>query len=103
MADSTPVTHCEAEQASQLACEQCGTLFASGRVWTRFCGDRCRNDFHTAERRKKAIRARALDLFTALRKIAEGHHDPIGVNSQVAADAIKGLVPPEEPIVRRRS
>jgi hypothetical protein len=50
--------------------------YRARRRWTRFCSVRCRNAFHGAERRKEAIRAKALDLYAALviaRAVVRGH------------------------------
>lgn len=88
--------HLEAAAATpgDRACAECGTLFAPRRPWQERCSKKCRNDFHGRERRKRAIEARAMVMFEALTKIAEGHNDPIGVNSQLAAEAIKDLKAP---------
>lgn len=87
---SAPAMHYEAQSAALPACETCGAHFTPKRGWARFCSTPCRNAFHGAERRKEAIRARALDLYAALAALA-GHGVP------VAIEAIKDLKPPIEP------
>ena len=34
-----------------MICPQCKTDFPSARPWQRFCGDACRNKWHTAQAR----------------------------------------------------
>lgn len=59
--------------ATERPCDYCGTLFKPSRDWSRFCrtrGNACRNDFHAREARIEAIRARAVQMYEALRAVA---------------------------------
>lgn len=91
---NSPEMHLAAAGSTEKPCEHCGGLFTQRRGWGRFCKTKCRNDFHAREARIEAIRARAIQMYEALRKIAEGHNDPIGVNRDIAAWAIKDLKAP---------
>lgn len=71
---TVPQMHCDdagATQSGQKACDGCGQPFTPKRRWQRFHSDDCRNAFHAAEARKKAIQGAALDLFEALRVTRE--------------------------------
>lgn len=94
MTDSASPMHCEAEGkplAPPMMCETCGTPFTPKRAWARFCDDRCRNAFHSSEVRAKALQAKAVELYEALRQIAEGG------SPEIARRVLKGLKPPESP------
>lgn len=83
--------HCGDQGKPSLACETCGCHFTPRRSWSRFCNDRCRNAFHASEARREAIQAKAMELYGALREIAEGG------SPEIARQAILGLKPPESP------
>lgn len=48
---NAPEMRSNALQPSQATCEECGGPYARTRRWQRFCGARCRNEFH----RKQAL------------------------------------------------
>lgn len=79
-----------AAPSAEVPCAECRTPFVARRGWGRFCGSKCRNDFHGRERRKKAIAARALPMFEVLQAIAAGCPDA----AARAAEAVKGLKAP---------
>lgn len=91
----SPETHLAAAGSISRTCETCGESFPASRSWARFCDDRCRNAFHGAERRLKAIAAASRRLYDALAEIAGNATDP--VTADVARAAIKDLKPPVEP------
>lgn len=91
---STPAMHLEAAGEApdtRVACDECSSLFAPKREWSRFCTRQCRNTFHGRERRRKLIEARALVMFEALTQIARETGTPYATE---AAKAIEGLKAP---------
>jgi len=66
---NSPETHLEPPSASGQSgrvCDTCGREVVSKRKWARFCSTKCRNAFHDTERRLKAQRAAAPELYEAL-------------------------------------
>lgn len=90
---NSPETHLAEAGATQRSCKECGGLFTPRRAWADFCKNKCRNDFHGRERRKEAIRARSMEMYEALRKIADGLADPWAA-AALAQAAIKDLKAP---------
>ena len=86
----TAAMHSSGQGEAGLKCAECGTPFVAARRWGRFCTDKCRNDHHGRERRRKAIAAKAPGMFEALQAIAAGCPDA----AVRAADAVKGLKAP---------
>lgn len=93
---STPAMHLAPVGKAQRACETCGSMFTPKRGWARFCSGDCRNAFHAAEARVKKIRQRALEMYEALVRIAEGYAQG-GDAALLAQAAVKDLKPPVEP------
>lgn len=93
---STPAMHLQAAGKEPLPCGTCGTMFTPRRSWAVFCSTACRNAHRGAEKRKDAIRAAALDMYTALDRIIDGAHQGADVVA-IAKAAIKDLKPPVEP------
>lgn len=64
-------THLDAAGAAeQRPCKECTLPFTPRRSWAEFCKNKCRNDFHAREARIEAIRARAVQMYEALRAVA---------------------------------
>jgi predicted nucleic acid-binding Zn ribbon protein len=47
-------------------CDSCGKPFAPRKRWQHFCSAKCRNAFHTEEKRKESVRRAAPELYDAL-------------------------------------
>lgn len=85
--------HCEGRPQVQCRRDGCAVLFTPRTRWQEFCGDKCRNDHHGAERRKEAIRKAAPKMYAALLTIAEGF-DQGADAATLAQAAIKDLKAP---------
>lgn len=102
-------THVTASSAHAAApaCDTCGgPIRQRTRHAKRFCSNPCRNAFHGAERRKDAIRAKAVELYQALRLLHDNLAEYQRINNlggydnhdmRMARAAMDGLKPPVEP------
>lgn len=93
MRQTASQTHLAEAGATQCAMSGCGVLFKRSRRWQAFCSNKCRNDFHARETRIEAIRARAVQMYEALLKIADGFAQG-GDAALLAQAAIKDLKAP---------
>lgn len=60
MTETASKTHLAAAGATLQPCDNCATPFKPRRRWSRFCKDKCRNDWHTAMRPEAVREAREL-------------------------------------------
>jgi endogenous inhibitor of DNA gyrase (YacG/DUF329 family) len=63
----------------EVACEHCGTVFATGNQMRKYCGDRCRMAAF-ARRKRAALRAADSPAMQALQAAAapDGRREPVG-------------------------
>lgn len=70
MTENAPPMHGEAiaqsPASTQHLCDSCTKPFAPRERWQHFCSAKCRNAFHTEEKRKESVRRAAPELYDAL-------------------------------------
>jgi hypothetical protein len=68
---NAPAMHSQAAPAVEPACETCRATFQPKRGWARFCSAQCRNAFHGAEKRRKAIERAGVPMYEVLREVRD--------------------------------